>query len=567
MPDDVMGSAVQDDGNLIRRLLADGRSFASDLDRDGLLRRALAHARDATGARYAAIGIVNAEGTGLEQLLTLGLDDLEREEIGSQPSGLGVLGILIEDPVALRLADVGEHPRSYGFPARHPRMRSFLGAPIMVEGRLWGNVYLTDKDEGEFTALDEATVVTIVERTAFAIEIALKYERSERRRMESEHAARHLAVTRDVMAALGDELELERALEVLAKRGRALVGARSVVLWLRDGDELVASATAGHANASAQGARIGISGTDAGRALQGGKVARNRARTSGPYEEVAQVMDVGEGEAALMVPMVHRGNAVGVLIALGPRDGLDDFSADDEQLLETFAVSAATSLALAQSVERDRLWRAVSAAEAERAHWARELHDETLQSLGGLRVTLDDALRRRDAALTPEELRAALEHVDSGIENLRQLIAGMRSGILEELGLRAAVESLLAEHAAGEAEVVGSLSLREPAERGARLQRELETAVYRVVQEGLRNAGTHSGATSVQVTIRESDTALEVEIQDNGRGFDVTAESSGFGLAGMHERVRLAGGKLRVHSGRAGTTIRARMPLALEPAG
>ena len=233
---------------MVRRLLDDGRSFASDLDLEGAIRRTLEHVRDATGARYAAIGVVNEDGSGLERFLTAGLDDRERREIGSGPHGRGVLGVLIERPGVLRLADVSEHPGSYGFPARHPRMQSFLGVPIMVEGRLWGNVYLTDKDEGEFTELDEATVVRIVDRAAIAIEIALKYERSERLRRESEHAARHLEVTRDVMVTLGDELELERALEVVAKRGRALVGARSVVLWLRDGEELVASATAGHAN-------------------------------------------------------------------------------------------------------------------------------------------------------------------------------------------------------------------------------------------------------------------------------------------------------------------------------
>ena len=164
-------------------------------------------------------------------------------------------------------------------------------------------------------------------------------------------------------------------------------------------------------------------------------------------------------------------------------------------------------------------------------------------------------------------MRAALEQVDLGIENLRQLIASLRSRVLDDLGLRAAVESLVAKHAGGKLEVVGALSLRDPAERGARLEAELETAVYRLVQEGLRNASLHSGARSVLVTVRESDTALEVELRDDGRGFDVAAASDGFGLAGMRERVRIVGGEINVNSDRGGTTITARMPLNLEPAG
>lgn len=128
----------------LERLLEVGRSLVSELDPDALLDRILATASELTGARYAALGILDEHRRELEQFLTRGIDDETFRAIGDLPRGRGVLGVLIDDPRPLRLSDVARHPRSYGFPAEHPPMRSFLGVPVLVRGEVWGNLYLTE---------------------------------------------------------------------------------------------------------------------------------------------------------------------------------------------------------------------------------------------------------------------------------------------------------------------------------------------------------------------------------------------------------------------------------------
>ncbi len=230
----------------MRRLLEVGRELVTELDLGKVLGTVLQTAREITGARYAALGILNEQRTELEQFLTSGLDEDTKRAIGDLPRGRGVLGALIEHQQPLRLAEVGQHPSSYGFPAGHPVMRSFLGVPVRVRGQAWGNLYLTEKEGGEFSERDEEAAVILADWAAVAIDNARLYETSERRRQEAEKAIRGLEATRDVAVAIGGEIALEHVLELIVKRGRALVGARSLVIMLRDGHELVVQASAGH---------------------------------------------------------------------------------------------------------------------------------------------------------------------------------------------------------------------------------------------------------------------------------------------------------------------------------
>ena len=223
----------------IRHLLDVGRALTKELDQRVVLDRVLETAREITGARYAALGILNEQRSELEQFLTLGVDEETQRVIGDLPRGRGVLGALIDNPRPLRLAEVGQYPSSYGFPAGHPVMRSFLGVPIVIRGEVWGNLYLTEKGSGEFSERDEEAAVILADWAAIAIDNARLYERSEHRREEAERAVRGLEATRDVVTAIGGEISLEHVLELIVKRGRVLVGARSVVIMLRDGEELV----------------------------------------------------------------------------------------------------------------------------------------------------------------------------------------------------------------------------------------------------------------------------------------------------------------------------------------
>jgi len=550
----------------IRRLLDVGRALMTDLDQRAVLDRVLVTARELTGARYAALGILDDHRTELQQFLTSGVDKQEaRRTIGDLPRGRGVLGTLIEHPRALRLADVGQHPSSYGFPVGHPVMRSFLGVPILIRGQAWGNLYLAEKDGGEFSEQDEEAAVILADWAAIAIENARLYEVSERRREELEKAFRGLEATRDVAIAIGGEIALEHVLELIVKRGRALVGARSLVIMLRDGDELVVHASAGHVT-DKRGVRLSIAASTSGQVLE-----RRRAEritdVAARLRIAPSVFGVPDAQTALLVPMVHRGDALGVLAAFDRGQDGNVFAEDEEQMLRTFAASASTAVALAQSVQSDRLRTSLAAADAERRRWARELHDETLQSLGGLRVLLSTALRGDSLDRAQAAMRQAVEQIEHEISNLRGIITELRPAALDELGLRTAIEALLDRHREDSGlQIDADLRLPGPSADAERLDPDLETAVYRMVQEALTNIAKHAHANQVRVSIREADGQLQLEVQDDGAGFDDEAVGHGFGLAGMRERVSLAGGTMSIASSEGGTLVRASLPVRREQA-
>jgi signal transduction histidine kinase len=542
-----------------RRLLEVGRALVTELDLSVVLDRVLQTARELTGAHYAALGILNEQRTELEQFLTSGVDEEIHKAIGELPRGRGLLGVLIKDPRVLRLGDVGQDPSSYGFPAGHPVMRSFLGVPISIRGQAWGNLYLTEKEGDQFSEQDEEAAVILADWAAIAIDNARLYETSERRRQELEKTSRGLEATRDVTVAIGGEVALEHVLELIVKRGRVLVVARSLVIMLRDGDELVVHASAGHVE-DMHGARLPISESTSGQVLEHQRPERI-TDVAARLRIASKQLGVADAQTALLVPMVYRGEAVGVLAAFDRGEQGDVFSEDDEQILRMFAASAATAVALAQSVQADRLRSSLAAADHERRRWARELHDETLQGLGGLRVLLSSARRRDDLQQAQQAMFEAMEHIDREIENLRSIITELRPAALDELGLATAIDALLDRHREQSGfQVVGELALANPSGVRERLDGELETTVYRLVQEALTNVAKHADASHVRVAVTESDGELLIAVQDDGAGFDPRSASPGFGLAGMRERVVLAGGTLSVEPGERGTLVIARLP-------
>jgi signal transduction histidine kinase len=438
-------------------------------------------------------------------------------------------------------------------------MRSFLGVPILIRGEAWGNLYLTEKAGGEaFGPEDEEAVVVLADWAAIAIENARLYRDVAARREELERAVRGLQATAAIARAIGGETELERILELVVKRGRALIEAHDVLIMLREGDELVIVAGAGHVQI-ADVARLPLAGSTAGQVLAEGRPRRiadaARELLIGPDQ-----LGLDHASTALLVPLMYRGQSLGVLAAFDRLDGDGAFTRDDEQLLGAFAAQAATAVATAKSVQADRRRRSLAAAEAERHRWARELHDETLQALGGLKVLLSGATRLDDPEAMRGAMREATHQLTGDIESLRALIAELRPPALDQLGLAPALKSLAQRTAAGNGvEVRAEVEL--PDDR--RLTPELETTVYRVVQESLTNVVKHARASSIDIAVRCADDAVDVSVADDGIGFEAEAVTgNGFGLAGMRERVELAGGELSVLPGAgAGTVIRARLPL------
>ena len=550
-----MLDAPRDDQRLVR-LIEVGRSLLSELDLDIVLDRVLETARDLTGARYAALGILDERRRELAQFLTRGVDEETHRAIGDLPRGRGILGLLIEEPRPLRLADLGDHPRSYGFPPGHPQMRGFLGVPILIRGEAWGNLYLTEKAGGDFDQEDEDAVVVLADWAAIAIENARLYRAVDARRAELERAVRGFEATATIARAVGGETDLDRVLELIVKRGRALVEARDVLILLAEGDALRVAAGAGSL-AVPEGVRVPIGGSPIA-----GFMSQPRAqRVADPERRIGvrlSTLGVPDAEAALIVPLVYRGAALGALIAFDRLTGDVGFTRDDEQLLEAFAASAATAVATAKTVEADRLRKSIEAAEAERRRWARELHDETLQALGGLKVLLSGAARLDDAEAMRPVIARAVEHVTSEIANLRALITELRPAALDQLGLLPALSSLLQRTGSTTGlEIDTDLQL---ADHDVRLSPELDTTVYRLVQEALTNVVKHADARRVTVRVRETAAYVDVFVADDGRGL-AGATDGGFGLVGMRERVELAGGDLTVEAGEPhGTVVRARIP-------
>jgi two-component system, NarL family, sensor histidine kinase DevS len=543
----------------LRELIEVGRSLVAELDPEVIFRQVLTVASELTGARYAALGVLDEQRQELERFITRGIDEASRRAIGNLPRGRGVLGLLIEQPQPLRLPHVGRHPRSYGFPPGHPPMTNFLGVPVLVRGHAWGNLYLTEKQGGDFDEADEQSAMILAEWTAIAVENARLYRSAQLRGEKMEQAVHRLEATSEIARAVGGETDLDRILEIVVKRGRALVDARSLLILLREGEELVVVANAGEREGDMARARIPIRGSIPGQVMD----ARAPRRVQGLDPSLMARPGSRElGVTALLAPLLHRGQALGVLLAVDPLSHEASFSADEEDVLLSFAASAATAVATAQSVAEARARESIAATERERGRWARELHDESLQSLAGLRVLLS-AARRSDPAEIEGLLNQGIEQVDTAIAEMRRLIAELRPSTLDELGLGAALEAL-GERTATANSVAVQIELDLALEAGrheARLLGEIEDAVYRLAQEALHNAVQHGAAESVTVEVAEDGETLHVRIEDDGRGFDPNAPTEGFGLLGMRERATLAGGELDLRSTPgAGTTIVAEIP-------
>jgi signal transduction histidine kinase len=532
------------DEHRLRRLIDVGRGLVVQLDLEAVLREVVDVARELTGARYAALGILDEDRRELERFIYVGIDEETRAIIGDLPRGRGVLGELIRNPAPLRLREVGDHPRSYGFPSGHPPMHSFLGVPIVVRGQAYGNLYLTEKEDGWFDEADEEAVTILADWAAVTIFNVRLYSQSEQERGALERAVHGLEATTEIARAVGGETDRVRVLETIAKRARAVVGARSVLVLLRDGPRQEVVAAAGECGSDPVGRYVTLD-------------------SQAPRDALRAAESIGlEARAALLAPLSFRGRSLGTIVALDRLEEGPDFYPEDKRMLIAASASAATAVATVESVTEERLRYSLRTAERERARWARELHDTVLQGLGSRRVSLSSALKRGDAAGLEEVVAEAIEDTGRDIEELRALITELRPATLDQLGLRAALEDL-GERVSSGAGVELSTDLSIEAKRH---DPELEAVVYRLVQEALTNVGKHSGASRVVLRVTEGAGRLDVLVSDDGAGFDPDAEREGFGLTGMRERVELAGGELQVESKPgSGTRIMASVPLGGGP--
>ena len=552
--------STQVDEERFRRLLDIGSHLLSELDLEVVLKSVAEAARELTGARYAALGVLDRERRELERFINVGIDEEARREIGNLPRGRGVLGELIREPSPLRLRDVNAHPHAYGFPPGHPPMHSFLGVPIAVRGEIYGNLYMTEKQgASQFDESDEEAAITLAGWAGIAIENARLYTSLSEREAEVEQALRRAETSVDIARTVGGETDVERVLDLIVKRARALVDARALLVLLRRGDNLFVAARAGEVSDEVGDLEIPLDDAVFAAAMEE-RVSQRLNRASPPSK--ARLRERFGAETALIVPLLFRGRAVGTLVALDHQagDGIE-FAQEDMRLLQSFAASAATAVATAQTVESERLRQQVESAEKERERWARELHDDALQGLAAIRITLAAALQGRGeqrAARIESAAEEAMAQLEHQINELNRLINDLRPAALERLGLAGALQALAEESAArGGIDVEARVDIAD--EPGG----DEERIVYRLVQEALTNAVKHAEATRVEVSVQAGDDEIRIAICDDGRGFDLALATGGRGLTGMRERIELFGGTIEVGSEPGkGTEITATVPLS-----
>jgi signal transduction histidine kinase len=541
-----------------RRLIDVGSTLLSELDLEAVLRSVVEAARELTSAAYAALGVLDPDRKELERFIYLGIDDETKRAIGNLPRGRGVLGELIREPRPLRLRDVNEHPHAYGLPPGHPPMRSFLGVPITVRGETFGNLYMTEKqDAKEFDEDDEEAALTLAIWAGIAIENARLYTSLSEREAEMQQALRRAETSVDIARTVGGETDVDRVLDLIVKRARALVDARALLVLLVRGDHLFVAARAGEAGGEIAELTVPLKDSVYGETMRE-RVSR-RLEGEGSKGEFS-LREQLEAESALVVPLVFRGYAVGTLVAFDREAGGSGFDQEDVRLLQAFAASAATAVATAQTVESERLQQQVEVGERERQRWAQELHDDALQGLAAIRISLATALQSDAAGRTQGIERAAedtVERLEDQINELTRLINDLRPAPLEHLGLAGALEILAEESSAR-----GGLEIETEIEIAHDVTGEEERVVYRLVQEALNNVVKHASATRVSLVARLADHQVRIAVEDNGSGFDASSVGTGRGLIGMRERIELLGGDIEIRSEPTrGTRIMACVPL------
>jgi signal transduction histidine kinase len=356
----------------------------------------------------------------------------------------------------------------------------------------------------------------------------------------------------------------------MADRGLALLDASALLMVIEERGELRVAAASG--NAYPRVRVLPVEASALGALYQGGK-AISLERPRG--QEATWLHELGlEARAVLVEPLIMEGHNGGLVIALREEATFRD---PDRRALNAFAASVAQRLAAERSVEIERLRYGMEARERERTRWAREIHDETVQGLGALRLKLANARDIDDRVALSTAVDAVLDGLGKEIEGLRHLITELRPAALDDLGLGPAVQAL-----ARRAEAIEGLEIETEIELDSyaseqRLDPELESTIYRVVQEALTNVSRHAEATKALISVVEHDGILRASVTDNGKGLPAGGPSrpatpgeelkGGFGLAGMRERAELVGGELELTPAPGGgATVRLTVPLAGRPA-
>jgi signal transduction histidine kinase len=514
-------------------LLEAGLTLASELSLPIVLQRIVDLAAQVTDARYGALGVIGDEGT-LVEFVTTGIPARQRQAIGDLPTGRGVLGLLIHDPRPVRIKNIADHPQSVGFPANHPSMRSFLGAPVQAMGRVFGNIYLAEKRAAEeFSQEDEEALVVLATQAGVAIANASLYEevRSRERWLD---ALRD--ITTRVLAGAKDASLLDR----IAEHARDLAGAdvSTVMTHSTTPGELVVSAAAGARAKELRGQAVPLEGSISGAVIKSGEGLSldDVGRDPRGYQPI---INLGRHGPAFFVPLRVPGGVAGTLMVANLKGGRR-FTQQTRSLVVSFADAA--SVALDYERVQSELRRLGLLEERERI--AKELHDGIIQSLFAVGMGLQGTALTAGNPETTNRIESAVEALDGVIRDLRNYIFGLRPGILADRQLDQALRSLGEEvesRSSERVEVVVDAAL------AARLSNR-SADVVQVTREALSNVVRHARARRATVRLERDGTDAVLTIEDDGDGFQLGREAGGNGLRNMRERAASLGGELELKS-------------------
>lgn len=528
-------------------LLEAGLTLASELSLPIVLQRIVDLAAQVTDARYGALGVIG-EGDTLVEFVTTGIGAKQRRAIGDLPTGRGVLGLLIHEPKPVRIKNIADHPLSVGFPANHPPMGSFLGAPVQAMGRVFGNIYLAEKRSAkEFTEEDEAALVILATQAGAAIANASLYAevRSRERWLD---ALRD--ITNQVLAGAGESSLLDSIAEHAQELAAA--DAASVVTATGLEGQLVVAAAAGAASSEISGQAVPAEGSISGAVMRSGEVLMFEDVSRDPHA-YQPVVKAGHYGPAFFVPLRVPGGVAGTLMVANVKGGRQ-FSQRDRLLVESLAASASVAIEYDRAQSELRKMGVME----ERERIARELHDGIIQSLFAVGMSLQGTALRSGNSETSNHIEHAVEELDGVIRDLRNYIFGLRPGILADRELARALQELSDDM---QARSRAKVDVGIDDALAARLTNRA-TDIVQLTREALSNVARHAEATHALVRLERQGTNAVLAVEDNGVGFTPTNDSVGNGLRNMRERAFRLGGNLEVTSKPGeGTALRIEFPV------
>ena len=515
----------------MRGLLEAVVAIGSGLDLESTLRRIVETAVGLVDASYGALGVIG-EGKRLAEFIPVGLS---REEIGGihhWPEGRGLLGLLIDDPRPLRLADIAGHPASSGFPDGHPPMRSFLGVPVRVRDEVFGNLYLTNKrGGGEFTEDDEAVLVALGAAAGVAVENARLYDAARRQQ-------RWIQASAEVTTRLLSGSAPAEVLADITRQALELSGADLAMLALPDEDGRIL--TVAYAEGDGADAVRGLV-LPPGQSLSGAVLATGEPVTSDDFAVDERAATAARGAMsqigpAIVFPLGVPGNVRGVL-TVGRRHGAAAFPAAQADVVAAFAAQAGVALELAASrAEAERLFLY-----EDRDRIARDLHDLVIQRLYATGMSLEGTMPMITRPEVASRITNAVDAMDLTIKDIRATIFELQArDTVARPDLRGDIVALVEEMTS----LLGfAPSLRLGAGLGGEIAPEVAEQALAALREALSNAARHAAATQVDVTVDAGpDEMLAVQVTDNGTGIPAGGRRSG--LRNLAARAEKLGGTL-----------------------